>query len=180
MNPIIEKTKIDGCFILKFIPFKDDRGYFNVSFNLDFFKKLLPDIRFIQDNQSHSTYGVIRGLHYQKYPYEQSKLVRCSYGKVRDVIVDMRIESVTYGETVTVELSGENGVMVFIPKGCAHGFSVLSDSAVFEYKVDAPYNKDAEGGIVWSDTHLGIDWGLDIEDIIVSDKDASLPKFVKR
>lgn len=180
MNPIIEKTKIDGCFILKFIPFKDDRGYFNVSFNLDFFKKLLPDIRFIQDNQSHSTYGVIRGLHYQKYPYEQSKLIRCSYGKVRDVIVDMRIESVTYGETVTVELSGENGVMVFIPKGCAHGFSVLSDSAVFEYKVDAPYNKDAEGGIVWSDTHLGIDWGLDIEDIIVSDKDASLPKFVKR
>lgn len=180
MNPIIEKTKIDGCFILKFIPFKDDRGYFNVSFNLDFFKKLLPDIRFIQDNQSYSTYGVIRGLHYQKYPYEQSKLVRCSYGKVRDVIVDMRIESVTYGETVTVELSGENGVMVFIPKGCAHGFSVLSDDVVFEYKVDAPYNKDAESGIVWSDTHLGIDWGLDIEDIIVSDKDATLPKFVKR
>lgn len=180
MNPIIEKTKIDGCFLLKAIPFKDDRGYFNVSFNLDFFKKLLPDIRFIQDNQSHSTYGVIRGLHYQKYPYEQSKLVRCSYGKVRDVIVDMRIESVTYGETVTIDLSGENGVMVFIPKGCAHGFSVLSDDAVFEYKVDAPYNKDAEGGIVWSDTHLGIDWGLDIEDIIVSDKDATLPKFVKR
>lgn len=180
MNPIIEKTKIDGCFLLKVIPFKDDRGYFNVSFNLDFFKKLLPDICFIQDNQSHSTYGVIRGLHYQKYPYEQSKLVRCSYGKVRDVIVDMRIESVTYGETVTVELSGENGVMVFIPKGCAHGFSVLSDDAVFEYKVDAPYNKDAESGIVWSDTHLGIDWGLDIEDIIVSDKDATLPKFVKR
>lgn len=180
MNPIIEKTKIDGCFFLKGIPFKDDRGYFNVSFNLDFFKKLLPDIYFIQDNQSYSTYGVIRGLHYQKYPYEQSKLVRCSYGKVKDVIVDMRIESITYGETVSIELSGENGVMVFIPKGCAHGFSVLSKEAIFEYKVDAPYNKDAESGIVWNDSYLNIDWGLNIDDVMISDKDAKLPTFVKR
>ena len=179
MNPIIEKTKIDGCFLLKVIPFKDDRGYFNVSFNLDFFNKLLPDIRFIQDNQSYSTYGVIRGLHYQKYPYEQSKLVRCSYGKVRDVILDMRIESPSYGECITVDLSGENGVMVFIPKGCAHGFSVLSDEAIFEYKVDEPYNKYAESGIVWNDANLNIDWGLLPQVIVVSDKDVILPKFLK-
>ena len=179
MNPIIEKTKIDGCFLLKVIPFKDDRGYFNVSFNLDFFNELLPDIRFIQDNQSYSKYGVIRGLHYQKYPYEQSKLVRCSYGKVRDVILDMRIESPSYGECITVDLSGENGVMVFIPKGCAHGFSVLSDEAIFEYKVDEPYNKYAESGIVWNDANLNIDWGLLPQVIVVSDKDAILPKFLK-
>ena len=179
MNPIIEKTKIDGCFLLKVIPFKDDRGYFNVSFNLDFFNKLLPDIRFIQDNQSYSTYGVIRGLHYQKYPYEQSKLVRCSYGKVRDVILDMRIESPSYGECITIDLSGENGVMVFIPKGCAHGFSVLSDEAIFEYKVDEPYNKYAESGIVWNDANLNIDWGLLPQVIVVSDKDVILPKFLK-
>ena len=179
MNPIIEKTKIDGCFLLKVIPFKDDRGYFNVSFNLDFFNELLPDIRFIQDNQSYSKYGVIRGLHYQKYPYEQSKLVRCSYGNVRDVILDMRIESPSYGECITVELSGENGVMVFIPKGCAHGFSVLSDEAIFEYKVDEPYNKYAESGIVWNDANLNIDWGLLPQVIVVSDKDAILPKFLK-
>ena len=179
MNPIIEKTKIDGCFLLKVIPFKDDRGYFNVSFNLDFFNELLPDIRFIQDNQSYSKYGVIRGLHYQKYPYEQSKLVRCSYGKVRDVILDMRIESPSYGECITIDLSGENGVMVFIPKGCAHGFSVLSDEAIFEYKVDEPYNKYAESGIVWNDANLNIDWGLLPQVIVVSDKDAILPKFLK-
>ena len=179
MNPIIEKTKIDGCFLLKVIPFKDDRGYFNVSFNLDFFNELLPDIRFIQDNQSYSKYGVIRGLHYQKYPYEQSKLVRCSYGKVRDVILDMRIESPSYGECITIDLSGENGVMVFIPKGCAHGFSVLSDEAIFEYKVDEPYNKYAESGIVWNDANLNIDWGLLPQVIVVSDKDVILPKFLK-
>jgi len=179
VNPIVEKTKIDGCFMLKNILFNDDRGYFNVPFNLEFFKELLPDVHFIQDNQSYSKYGVIRGLHYQKYPYEQSKLVRCSYGKVRDVILDMRIESPSYGECITIELSGENGVMVFIPKGCAHGFSVLSDEAIFEYKVDEPYNKYAESGIVWNDASLNIDWGLPKEDVVVSDKDVILPKFLK-
>ena len=180
MNPIIEKTKIDGCLIIKNIPFSDDRGYFNVPFNLDFYQKLLPEITFVQDNQSYSKYGVVRGLHYQKYPYEQSKLVRCSYGMVRDVIVDLRMESITYGEVVSVDLSGENAVMVFIPKGCAHGFSVLSTEAVFEYKVDAPYNKDADSGIVWDDETLDIDWGILSKNVIVSDKDKVLPKFFKR
>ena len=180
MNPIIEKTKIDGCLIIKNIPFSDDRGYFNVPFNLDFYQKLLPEITFVQDNQSYSKYGVVRGLHYQKYPYEQSKLVRCSYGMVRDVIVDLRMESITYGEVVSVDLSGENAVMVFIPKGCAHGFSVLSTEAVFEYKVDAPYNKDADSGIVWDDETLDIDWGILSNNVIVSDKDKVLPKFFKR
>jgi dTDP-4-dehydrorhamnose 3,5-epimerase len=180
VNPIIEKTKIDGCLIIKNIPFSDDRGYFNVPFNLDFYQKLLPEITFVQDNQSYSKYGVVRGLHYQKYPYEQSKLVRCSYGMVRDVIVDLRMESITYGEVVSVDLSGENAVMVFIPKGCAHGFSVLSTEAVFEYKVDAPYNKDADSGIVWDDETLDIDWGILSNDVIVSDKDKVLPKFFKR
>lgn len=180
MNPIIEKTKIDGCLIIKNIPFSDDRGNFNVPFNLEFYQKLLPEITFVQDNQSYSKYGVVRGLHYQKYPYEQSKLVRCSYGMVRDVIVDLRMESITYGEVVSVDLSGENAVMVFIPKGCAHGFSVLSTEAVFEYKVDAPYNKDADSGIVWDDETLDIDWGILSNDVIVSDKDKVLPKFFKR
>jgi dTDP-4-dehydrorhamnose 3,5-epimerase len=180
VNPIIEKTKIDGCLIIKNIPFSDDRGYFNVPFNLDFYQKLLPEITFVQDNQSYSKYGVVRGLHYQKYPYEQSKLVRCSYGMVRDVIVDLRMESITYGEVVSVDLSGENAVMVFIPKGCAHGFSVLSTEAVFEYKVDAPYNKDADSGIVWDDETLDIDWGILSNNVIVSDKDKVLPKFFKR
>jgi dTDP-4-dehydrorhamnose 3,5-epimerase len=180
VNPIIEKTKIDGCLIIKNIPFSDDRGYFNVPFNLEFYQKLLPEITFVQDNQSYSKYGVVRGLHYQKYPYEQSKLVRCSYGMVRDVIVDLRMESITYGEVVSVDLSGENAVMVFIPKGCAHGFSVLSTEAVFEYKVDAPYNKDADSGIVWDDETLDIDWGILSNDVIVSDKDKVLPKFFKR
>jgi dTDP-4-dehydrorhamnose 3,5-epimerase len=180
VNPIIEKTKIDGCLIIKNIPFSDDRGYFNVPFNLDFYQKLLPEITFVQDNQSYSKYGVVRGLHYQKYPYEQSKLVRCSYGMVRDVIVDLRMESITYGEVVSVDLSGENAVMVFIPKGCAHGFSVLSNEAVFEYKVDAPYNKDADSGIVWDDETLDIDWGILSNNVIVSDKDKVLPKFFKR
>jgi dTDP-4-dehydrorhamnose 3,5-epimerase len=180
VNPIIEKTKIDGCLIIKNIPFADDRGYFNVPFNLEFYQKLLPEITFVQDNQSYSKYGVVRGLHYQKYPYEQSKLVRCSYGMVRDVIVDLRMESITYGEVVSVDLSGENAVMVFIPKGCAHGFSVLSTEAVFEYKVDAPYNKDADSGIVWDDATLDIDWGILSKNVIVSDKDKVLPKFFKR
>jgi dTDP-4-dehydrorhamnose 3,5-epimerase len=180
VNPIIEKTKIDGCLIIKNIPFSDDRGNFNVPFNLEFYQKLLPEITFVQDNQSYSKYGVVRGLHYQKYPYEQSKLVRCSYGMVRDVIVDLRMESITYGEVVSVDLSGENAVMVFIPKGCAHGFSVLSTEAVFEYKVDAPYNKDADSGIVWDDETLDIDWGILSNDVIVSDKDKVLPKFFKR
>jgi dTDP-4-dehydrorhamnose 3,5-epimerase len=180
VNPIIEKTKIDGCLIIKNIPFSDDRGYFSVPFNLEFYQKLLPEITFVQDNQSYSKYGVVRGLHYQKYPYEQSKLVRCSYGMVRDVIVDLRMESITYGEVVSVDLSGENAVMVFIPKGCAHGFSVLSNEAVFEYKVDAPYNKDADSGIVWDDETLDIDWGILSNNVIVSDKDKVLPKFFKR
>jgi dTDP-4-dehydrorhamnose 3,5-epimerase len=179
MNPIIEKTKIEGCYIIKPHIFKDDRGHFTVPFNKNFYNDLLPDIDFIQDNQSYSTYGVIRGIHFQRYPYEQSKLVRCSYGKVRDVVVDLRIESTTYLQHIEVDLSSENGVMIFIPKGCGHGFSVLSNEAVFEYKVDEPYNKNAENGIVWNDKTLNIDWGIDDDKIIVSEKDKELPLLLK-
>jgi dTDP-4-dehydrorhamnose 3,5-epimerase len=180
MNPIIEKTKIEGCYIIKPHIFIDDRGSFTVPYNKDYFDDLLPDVEFIQDNQSYSTYGVIRGIHFQKYPYEQSKLVRCVYGKVRDVVVDFRVDSVTYLQHISVDISSDNGVMLFIPKGCGHGFSVVSDEAVFEYKVDTPYNKDADGGIIWKDTTLGIDWGVDVDKVIVSEKDKQLPKVLKK
>lgn len=180
MNPIIEKTKIEGCYIIKSHIFKDDRGSFVVPYNKYFFDDLLPDIKFMQDNQSLSSYGVIRGIHFQRYPYEQSKLVRCSYGKVRDVVVDLRRESLTYLQHISVDLSSENGVMVFIPKGCGHGFSVLSKEAVFEYKVDEPYNKAAESGVIWNDETLGIDWGIDIDDVILSEKDKELPKVLRK
>lgn len=180
MNPIIEKTKIEGCFIIKPHIFKDERGHFTVPFNRTFYIDLLPDIEFIQDNHAYSTKNVIRGIHYQKYPYEQSKLVRCSYGTVKDVVVDLRSDSPTYLHVVEIELSHLNGVMLFIPKGCGHGYSVLSDEAVFEYKVDEPYNKDAESGIVWNDTTLDIDWGVDTNEVNVSEKDTKLPTLLKK
>jgi dTDP-4-dehydrorhamnose 3,5-epimerase len=175
MKPIIEKTKIDGCLIIRPHLFSDSRGTFSVPYNKDFFDDLLPGTRFIQDNQSYSTKGVIRGIHYQKYPYGQGKLVRCAYGCVRDVIVDIRIESITYGQHITVDLSHQNGIMVWIPSGLGHGFSVLSDEAIFEYKVDDDYNASAEDGIRWNDPTLNIDWGVDIP--ILSDKDLQLNYF---
>ena len=172
----IEQTKIQGCLILKNDVYQDERGYFTVPFSHST-EEALHFSTFIQDNQSYSKKNTIRGIHFQKLFYEQAKLVRCSYGKVRDVIVDLREGSETYGEHITIDLEGGDGKSVFVPKGCGHGFSVLSDEAIFDYKVDSPYVKEEEGGIIWNDPTLNIDWGVSEEDAIVSDKDRELPTF---
>jgi dTDP-4-dehydrorhamnose 3,5-epimerase len=178
----LEKTKIDGCFIVKPEIYKDERGYFSSPFVKEVFEDVLKltlghNITFLQDNESFSKKNVIRGIHFQQQEFAQSKLVRCSYGLVRDVIVDLRHDSKTYGKHITIDLSDKNGKMVFVPKGCGHGFSVLSDGAVFNYKVDTYYNKDSEGGIVYNDPTLNIDWGIEPIYAIVSDKDKKLPNF---
>lgn len=173
----IEQTKIQGCLILQNNVYRDERGYFNIPFS-SLVKETLHFVDFIQDNQSYSIKNTVRGIHFQKLFYEQAKLVRCSFGKVRDVIVDLREGSETYGEHINVDLEGGDGKSVFVPKGCGHGFSVLSDDgAVFEYKVDSPYVKEQEGGIIWNDPTLNIDWGVDPSKAIVSEKDKELPLF---
>ena len=172
----IEHTDIEGCLILRNDVYQDDRGYFHIPFSHSI-EESLHFVKFIQDNQSYSTKNTIRGIHFQKLFYEQAKLVRCSYGKVRDVIVDLREGSETYGKHITVDLEGGDGVSVFVPKGCGHGFSVLSDEAIFDYKVDSPYVPEQESGIIWNDPTLNIDWGVSEEDAIVSDKDRELPTF---
>lgn len=178
----LEKTKIKDCFIVKPEIYKDERGYFSTPYVKDVFEDVLKltlghNITFVQDNESFSTEKVIRGIHFQQGESAQSKLVRCSYGLVRDVIVDLRHDSETYGKHITVDLSDKNGKMVFVPKGCGHGFSVLSKQAIFNYKVDNYYDKDSEGGIVYNDPTLNIDWGFDNALAKVSDKDKKLPKF---
>lgn len=165
------KTNINGAVIIEPRIFKDDRGYFYESFSEREFTEKVCKTIFVQDNQSKSTYGVLRGLHFQCPPYAQSKLVRCIRGKVLDVAVDIRIGSPTYGEYVSVELSEENHRQLFIPRGFAHGFVVLSDEAIFQYKCDNFYNKDSEWAIMWNDPNLGIDWGINSNDAILSDKD---------
>jgi dTDP-4-dehydrorhamnose 3,5-epimerase len=172
----IEQTSILGCLIIRNSVFTDERGYFNVPFSVDIETKL--NTKFVQDNQSYSIKNTIRGIHFQTNPFFQSKLVRCSFGKVRDVIVDLRKESPTYGQHITVDLEGGDGVSVFVPRGCGHGFSVLSDEgAIFEYKVDNPYSKENEGGIIWNDPTLNIDWGVDPSEAIISEKDKELSKL---
>ena len=165
------KTAIDGLVIIEPKIFKDARGYFFESFSqLEFEEKVSP-IRFVQDNESMSSYGVIRGLHFQKPPYSQSKLVRCVKGRVLDVVVDIRKGSPTYGQHVAVELSEENHRELFIPRGFAHGFAVLSETAVFQYKCDNFYTPEADCGISIKDEELGIDWHIPIENAILSEKD---------
>lgn len=178
----IETTKIKECVIITPEIYKDERGYFSTPFVKEVFDDSLKNaigynVDFIQDNESFSTNKVIRGIHFQQEEWAQSKLVRCSYGLVRDVIVDLRHDSETYGKHITIDLSDKNGRMVFVPKGCGHGFSVLSNEAIFNYKVDNYYNKDSEGGIVYNDPTLNIDWGFDTFFAKVSDKDKKLPKF---
>ena len=178
----LEKTKIKDCFIVKPEIYKDERGYFSTPYVKDVFEDLLKitlghNVTFVQDNESFSKYGVVRGIHFQQGEWAQSKLVRCSYGLVRDVIVDLRHDSDTYGKHITIDLSDKNGKMVFVPKGCGHGFSVLSKVAVFNYKVDNYYNKESEGGIVYNDPTLNIDWGVRGIDVRVSHKDKVLPTF---
>ena len=165
------KTEIEGVVIIEPRIFKDDRGYFYESFSQREFEEKVCRTIFVQDNQSKSSYGVLRGLHFQKPPYSQSKLVRCIKGKVLDVAVDIRKGSPTFGKHVAVELSEENHRQLFIPRGFAHGFAVLSDEAVFQYKCDNFYNKESEGAIAWNDPELAIDWRIPAESIILSEKD---------
>ena len=165
------KTDIDGLVILEPKVFKDSRGYFFESFSQREFEEKVRKVNFVQDNESMSTYGVMRGLHFQRPPYSQSKLVRCVKGKVLDVAVDIRRGSPTYGQHVAVELSEDNHRQFFIPRGFAHGFVVLSETAKFQYKCDNFYTPEADGGISIKDESLGIDWGISIEDAVLSEKD---------
>lgn len=168
----VTKTDIEGLVIIEPEVFGDSRGYFMESFSQRTFDSEVAPVRFVQDNRSYSRYGVVRGLHYQREPYAQSKLVSCVVGRVLDVAVDIREGSATYGKYVAVELSAENKRQLFIPKGFAHGFAVLSDEALFEYKCDEFYHPEAECGIAWNDPTIGIDWRLPKEDIILSKKDS--------
>jgi len=171
----VVKTGIDGVVILKPRVFKDARGYFFESFSQKEFDTLVRPVRFVQDNESRSSYGVIRGLHFQKGYYSQSKLVRVVEGEAIDVAVDIRKGSPTFGRHVAVLLSAENKNQLFIPKGFAHGFSVLSPTVTFQYKCDNYYTPSQEGAISWNDPSLGIDWRIPSEDAILSEKDANHP-----
>ena len=174
MNVI--ETSLKGLIILEPKIFGDSRGYFFESYNKDQFKKDTGlDIDFVQDNQSKSCYGVLRGLHFQKPPYAQSKLVRVVKGRVLDVSVDIRKSSPTFGQYEAIEISEENQRHIFIPHGFAHGFAVLSNEVIFQYKCDNFYNKESEGAIAWNDPEIGIDWGIPSADIILSDKDKVNP-----
>ncbi|MGB4132686.1 MAG: dTDP-4-dehydrorhamnose 3,5-epimerase [Tenuifilaceae bacterium] len=172
---VFNKTFIDGVFIIEPKVFGDSRGYFFESYNQKEFEEKVGPITFVQDNESKSSYGVLRGLHFQKPPFAQAKLVRCAEGEVFDVAVDLRQASPTFGKYVAVNLSGENKKQLFIPRGFAHGFVVLSQSAVIIYKVDNLYAPEYDTGIMWNDPQLNINWGIRKEDIILSPKDASLP-----
>lgn len=169
------KTDIEGVLIIKPRIFTDPRGYFFESYNKKEFDEKVGNVEFVQDNESRSTYGVMRGLHFQKPPYAQAKLVRCVRGRVLDVAVDIRKGSSTYGKHVAVELTEDNHLQFFIPRGFAHGFAVLSDEAVFQYKCDNYYAPHADGGIAITDPSLGIDWHIDPTRAILSEKDTKHP-----
>ncbi len=165
------KTDIEGLLIIEPRVFKDARGYFFESYSQREFEQKVGHVEFVQDNESMSSYGVMRGLHFQRPPFTQSKLVRCVKGRVLDVAVDIRKGSPTYGKHVAVELTEENHRQFFIPKGFAHGFAVLSETAVFQYKCDEFYHPEADGGISITDDSLGIDWRIPTDKAILSDKD---------
>ena len=170
------KTDIEGLLIIKPMVFRDPRGYFCETFSEREFKaKTGMEIRFVQDNQAKSTYGVLRGLHFQKEPHAQAKLVRVTTGRVLDVAVDIRPDSKTFGRHFALELSEDNFLQLFIPRGFAHGYAVLSETAVFQYKTDNFYQPDSEGAILWNDPSLAIDWQLPAADIILSQKDRNNP-----
>lgn len=170
-------TEIPDVVIIEPRVFGDSRGYFFESFSEREFKEKVADVNFVQDNESRSCHGVVRGLHFQKPPHAQAKLVRVVKGRVLDVAVDIRKGSPTYGRHVEVELSEDNHRMVFIPKGFAHGFAVLSEDAVFQYRCDDYYAPETEGAIAWNDLDLDIDWRLPSEKVILSAKDTSHPSF---
>lgn len=173
MNVI--NTEIEGVFIIEPRIFCDARGYFFESFSKREFDEKIGPVDFVQDNESCSTRGVMRGLHFQRPPYSQAKLVRCVKGSVLDVAVDLRTGSPTFGRHVAVELSEDNHRQFFIPRGFAHGFAVLSDIAVFQYKCDNYYHPEADGGVSITDPSLGIDWRIDLSEAILSDKDLRHP-----
>ena len=173
------KTDIDGCYLITYDTYVDSRGYFAVPYNREVFNSNVGyDVEFVQDNMSYSHLGTIRGLHYQSGVFAQAKLVSCIQGRVLDVVVDIRKDSPTYGNVVKVELGWSLNNQLFVPKGCAHGFSVLSTTAIFQYKVDNPYNKESEGGIIYNDPTLNIDWGVSDFFVRVSEKDLELPTFL--
>lgn len=174
----VTETKLQGCFIIEPQLFKDNRGYFFECFNEDRFNELTnTNTRFVQDNQSFSEFGVIRGLHAQTGEFTQAKLVRALQGTVLDVAVDVRPGSPTFGQHITLELSSENQLQLFIPRGFLHGFSVLSETATFFYKCDNYYKKDAETGIIYNDPFLNINWQIAASEAAVSDKDRQLAFF---
>lgn len=178
-NKVIEiiKTNIEGVVIIEPRIFKDDRGYFFESFSQREFEEKVCKTTFVQDNESKSSYGVLRGLHFQKPPFAQSKLVRVIKGAVLDVAVDIRKGSPTFGQYVSVELTGENHRQFFIPRGFAHGFSVLSEEVIFQYKCDNFYSPQSEGAIAWNDPDLNIDWRIPAEKVVLSEKDSKHPRL---
>lgn len=174
----VTETHLQGCFIIEPKVFEDQRGYFFESFNQNRFNELTgTQVNFVQDNESASTKGVLRGLHYQTGDFAQAKLVRVIEGRVLDVVVDLRMNSKTFGEQFLIELSESNKKQLFVPRGFAHGFIVLSDTTIFSYKCDNYYNKASEGGIIYNDKTLNIDWQLPEDELIISEKDLELPIF---
>ncbi|RRJ86347.1 dTDP-4-dehydrorhamnose 3,5-epimerase [Paenimyroides tangerinum] len=174
----VKETKLKGCYILEPSIFEDERGYFYESYNENKLAEIIGyKPNFVQDNESKSTYGVIRGLHMQSGEFAQAKLVRVLEGKVIDVAVDVRPGSETFGQHVAIELSAENKRQLFIPRGFLHGFSVLSETAIFFYKCDNFYNKESERGVLYNSSELNIDWGIPLGKEIISSKDIELPSF---
>jgi len=173
------KTNIEGLVIIEPRVFGDERGYFLETYNEKEFEESIGKISFVQDNESKSSKGVLRGLHFQKPPFDQAKLVRCIEGRVMDVAVDIRKGSPTYGKHLAIELTGENKRRLFDPRGFAHGFSVLSDTAVFAYKVDNTYAPEFDAGIRWNDKQLNIQWGMEDSEVMISAKDTELPFFIE-
>ncbi len=170
------ETNLKSCFILEPKVFHDDRGYFMESFNQNTFNQGIgQEVNFVQDNQSYSSKGVLRGLHYQCGEHAQAKLVRVLEGEVLDVAVDLRPDSETFGQSYSILLSAENKKQFFVPRGFAHGFIVLSEKATFFYKCDNFYNKESEGGLIYNDPTLAIDWGIPEQELIISEKDKVLP-----
>ncbi len=176
----VKSTPLQDCYIIEPTVFEDDRGYFFEKFNEKTFEELTgQNGHFVQDNISKSSYGVLRGLHLQKGEHAQAKLVSCLEGKVLDVAVDLRPDSPTFGKWYSIELTAENKLQLYVPRGFGHGFSVLSKTAVFSYKCDNFYNKESEGGVLWNDSDLNIDWQLPKNDVILSEKDMVMPAFSK-
>lgn len=174
----IKETPLKDCYIIEPTVFADDRGYFYEKYNEKKFRDLTGlDGNFVQDNVSKSSYGVLRGIHLQKGSHAQAKLVSCLEGRVLDVAVDLREDSPTFGKWFSLELTGENKLQLYVPRGFGHGFSVLSETAVFSYKCDNLYNKESEGSVLWNDPDLNIEWGLPEADIVLSDKDRTGPTF---